>query len=389
MHRALRIAAIAVILAAGLLPAVARATVFGASVDGDFNYYARGAWSWKHVERSLRDLRATGATVARTGADWADTEPQRLRRRRPRFAWDHDDTIVRGLAEAHLRWEPSLDYTPQWAQRHIRPVRSGSLVSPLPPARVSVYAVYAAAVARRYGAGGAFWRQHPDLPREPVITYEIWNEPDCKWTWGPDVNLMDYARLYAAARRAIKHVDRRATVLTGGLAFTRSSLPRLLHAVRGLPLDAVAIHPYGINARATIALARWAQREMARHGRGRVPLIINEYGWNSVPHSWQAIPARRLAANVRQAIIGLSRVPHVREVLPFEWADSTWGLSDGALAAGIKRAQTTQRVTAEEEQPRHPGSQPERSRGQSPQAPPPAPRAAPQHRVRPHRRPLP
>jgi hypothetical protein len=323
-------------------PAAARATGFGASVDGDFNYYLLGSWSWSQLQQSLHNLRATGATLARTGSDWAGTQPRRPRRGRRRYDWKHDDVIVRGLAQAHLRWEPSLDYTPQWAQQHIRPARSGSLSSPLPPARFSVYGAYVAAFAHRYGAVGTFWRQHPHLPRLPVTTFEIWNEPDCKWTWGPGVDLEEYARLYTVARQAIKRVDRHSVVLTGGLAFTRSSLPRLLHAFQGMPLDALAVHPYGVNARATVAVARWAEHEMIVYGRGRVPLVVNEYGWNSVPKSWQAIPERILASNIRQAIVGLSRVPRVQQIIPFEWSDATWGLSGGALAAGIARARHTE-----------------------------------------------
>lgn len=315
----------------------AHAVVFGASVDGDFNYYERGQWSWSQVQDSLRSLRATGATVARTGSEWAQTEPRAPRPGRPRYDWSHDNSIVRGLASAHLRWQPSLDYTPRWAQQPIQAARHGGLVSALPPADNRVYGAYVAAFARRYGVGGSFWRSHPDLPAEPVTTFEIWNEPDCRWTWGPDVNLEDYARLYAVAYRAIKRVDRRAAVITGGLAFTRSSLPRLLHALRGVPVDGLAVHPYGANAQATIAVARWTERQMAAAGRGRTPLIVNEYGWNSVPQSWQSISKRALPVNVRRSIVGLARVPHVSAIIPFEWSDDSWGLNDGGLLSGIRQ----------------------------------------------------
>lgn len=115
--------------------------------------------------------------------------------------------------------------------------------------------------------------------------------------WGPDVNLQDYARLYGAAYRAIKDVDRHSGVIAGGLAFTRSSLPRLLHAFKGLPLDGLAVHPYAPDAAATITIVRWTQQQLVADHRGRTPLTVNEYGWNSVPKTWQAVPQRPPTAN--------------------------------------------------------------------------------------------
>ena len=250
-------------------PAAAHAVTFGASVDGDFSYYARGEWTWSEVQTSLQALRATGATVAQTGSDWSYTERRRPRHGHHRYDWSRDDTIVSGLARADLRWQPSLDYTPTWAQQHIKPARQRGLVSPLPPANDGVYAAYVAAFARRYGIDGTFWQTHQTLPFEPVTTFEIWNEPDCRWTWGPDVDLADYAHLYRAAYRAIKAVDPRASVVTGGLAFTYSSLDRMLRAMKGFPIDGIAVHPYGPNAGATIRVVTWTAKETERFGRGR------------------------------------------------------------------------------------------------------------------------
>lgn len=281
-----------------------------------------------------------GATVGRAGADWAATEPNRPVGGRARFDWTYDDMIATAMAQARLRWDPMLDYTPAWAQQHIRPAVSVTgLVSELPPADDRVYAAYAAAFAARYGAGGSFWRGHPGLPAEPVRTFEIWNEPDCRWTWGPDVDLRDYARLYATAYRAIKRVDPRSTVITGGLAFTRSSLPRLLRAFRGVPIDGLGVHPYGPTAEATIAVVRFTERLMTAYGRSATPLFVNEYGWNSVSGSWQAVPRDALHGDIVRSVVGLAAIEQVREVIPFEWADASWGLSDGALAGAISQAQ--------------------------------------------------
>lgn len=327
------------VLAAAVWPATAGAAVFGASVEGVFKYFVRGKWDEPRVHASLESLYAAGGRIGRSGADWATTEPYAPTPHEPRYDWRYDDLVVQELAIAHLRWEPTLDYTPKWAQEHIKPARRNGLVSPLPPAHYQVYATYAAAFARRYGVHGQFWRQNPSLPYEPVTTFEIWNEPDDRWTWGPPVNLQDYARLYALAYRAIKHVDPHSSVITGGLAFNQSSMPRLLRALHGLPVDGIAVHPYGRTAQATVAVVQWTAQEMALFGRRGTPIIVNEYGWNWKPAEWprQWAPKRTVARNVRLAISGLAKIPQVSQIIPFEWADAAWGLTNGGLSAAIKQ----------------------------------------------------
>jgi hypothetical protein len=336
----------ALLLAGCAWPAAAHAVVYGASVGGDFAYLARGTWTLDQVRTSLENLHAAGATVARADVDWARAEPHGPVDSHYHYDWRHDDLVAGALAAAHLHWDATLEYTPKWAQQHIKPAvyhgKGASFVAPLPPANDVVYAAFVGAFARRYGVHGTFWRSHKLLPQEPVKTFEIWNEPDDRWTWGPNVNLQDYARLYTAAYRAIKLVDRDSTVITGGLAFTRSSLPRMLKAFQGLPIDGLGVHPYGPDANATVATVRWTEAQMAAAGRGRTPLIVNEYGWNSGAGSWQSVSKRVLGRDVRRSVIGLSKIKQVSEVIPFQWSDPIWGLSDGSLASGIKQAHSLQ-----------------------------------------------
>ena len=184
---------------------------------------------------------------------------------------------------------------------------------------------------KRYGPHGAFWKANPKLPYVPVTSVEVWNEPDNLYDWGQHINLSDYARMYEAVRTAVHRVDRRARVMTGGLAWTESSLPRLLKAFRGKPMDALAIHPYGATPSQSIKVARDALADMRRYGRGRTPVSANEYGWTSIRHTWGSTNPKNVKSYAYTALIGLAKL-RLSEIVPFSWSDPSWGLSTGSFA---------------------------------------------------------
>ncbi|HEX8977586.1 MAG TPA: hypothetical protein VF781_13840 [Solirubrobacteraceae bacterium] len=321
------------------VPAAATATTFGAQVGGVFINQSRHIWSPAQVMSSLTSLYAAGGRVGRADSDWAGAEPRPPARGHHTYQWGYDDTLVGQMAQAGLRWEPTLQFAPRWAQAHrsnVLHLKTGRFVVPLPPARNADFAAYATAFMRRYGAHGSFWATHPSLPYLPVSTVEVWNEPDNTHNWGPQINLRDYANLYEAVRSAVHRVNRGARVLTGGLAWTRSSLPRLLKAFRGMPLDAVAIHPYAATPTGTIAVTRYALAEMRRQGRGATPTVVNEFGWTSVRGTWGSTSAGHVKPFVYQALVGLSKL-RLAAILPFEWASPSWGLNDGPFAQAVAR----------------------------------------------------
>ena len=239
------------------VPATASATTYGAGLGGVFINQQRGQWSAANVMSSLNALHAAGGRIGRADSDWAGAEPRPPVHGHHTYHWDYDDTIVSEMAQAHLTWEPTLEYAPKWAQEHkpdVLHLKSGRFVTPLPPAKNSNFAAYATAFMRRYGVHGSFWRAHSTLAYLPIKTVEVWNEPDNNHNWGPDVNLQQYATMYEAVRTAIHRVSRGTRVMTGGLAWTQSSLPRLLKAFDRKPIDAVAVHPSGPTQRGR---SRW------------------------------------------------------------------------------------------------------------------------------------
>jgi hypothetical protein len=321
------------------VPAAAGATTFGAEVGSDFTHQVRGEWSQTTVMRDLRSLYKAGGRVGRADSNWALTEPKAPVRGRHRYDWSYNDLIVSEMASARLHWEPTLTFAPRWAEVHhsnVLHLKSGRAIAHLPPARNATFAAYATAFMRRYGPHGAFWKANPELAYVPVTTVEVWNEPDNIHDWGTDINLSDYARMYEVVRSAVHRVYRRARVMTGGLAWTESSLPRLLKAFLGKPTDAVAIHPYGATPSQSIRVARDALADMRRYGRGRTPVSANEYGWTSIRHTWGSTSPRHVKSYAYEALIGLAKL-RLSEIVPFLWGNPTWGLDTGSFARALAK----------------------------------------------------
>jgi hypothetical protein len=151
-----------------------------------------------------------------------------------------------------------------------------------PPREPSEYAAYLTALVGRYGPGGTFWNERPELPRLPIRAWQIWNEPHLpfQWTVGPDVDwARGYARLLSAAYRAAKDADAGALVVLAGLTNASPQYLRDLYraGVRG-DFDVGAIHPYTSKPRNVLDLARRFRRVMRKHGDGQNRLWATELG---------------------------------------------------------------------------------------------------------------
>jgi hypothetical protein len=330
------------LLLALAIPATASARpTFGAEVGTEFILQTRSEVSATTVVSSLKALYKAGGRVGKVDSDWANAEPKAPVHGRHTYNWNYDDMMVTEMAQAKLRLEPSLELAPKWARAHradVLHLQKGKFVVPLPPGpnEYGNYDAYAKAFMRRYGYRGSFWSAHKSLSYEPVTTVEIWNEPDNTHNWGPQVNLQEYTRMYESVRSAIHSVNSHYRVVTGGLAWTQSSLPRLLKAFQGKPIDAVGFHPYASTPKGSLSLAHFAISELRRYGRGRTPLIANEFGWTSIRDTWGSTKPKLVKGYVYQALVGLGKLP-IAQLIPFSWSNTAWGLSDGPFAQAVAK----------------------------------------------------
>lgn len=186
------------------------------------------------------------------------------------IAGSNTDAVVELTAAAHLRLYPML----------------GLPKSHGPAADAAAMAAFVTSFAQRYGPGGSFWAQHPELPYLPVESYEIGNEPDITPTAPADQTSLHYAdpnayaEVYEAARAALHQVDPTAQAVVGGMldsgAIGLDQIEQYLNAIG--PMDAVGYHPYLYDVtrmeQDTVALRQW----LDARGYGGIPLDINEFG---------------------------------------------------------------------------------------------------------------
>ena len=264
--------------------------------------------------------------------------------------------LPRSLAGAGLRWQPVLGYSTLWASSL---PWQGWVSQFYPPVNDADFAAYAAAYAARYGRGGEFWAQHPELPARPVTTYEIWNEQNADGYWKPAPDPARYASLFAAAQDAIHAVDPAATVIIGGMArapwtgggyykdtdFVRD-MYRARPDLRGTT-GGVGYHPYSgtLAGRVTDVLANVRALRSALNGPETadpgLQIYVTEIGWataGSEPAEIPILTESQRASAMKTVADQLARSDcGVRQVLPHTWISPENQPYAGLSLASIER----------------------------------------------------
>jgi hypothetical protein len=274
-------------------------------------------------ERNLDRLRSTGAGMVRQTFDWT-----RIERAPGRYDLSFYDRYVAALARRHLRLLPILFGTPAF--------RSSAPAEPLrgtyPPRRPADMGEFGALLARRYGPGGSFWREHRGLPRLPVRSWQVWNEPNLPvyWPSGPDA--AQYVALLRATGRGIRRVDPGAEIVTAGLPDSRLGVPlrdyvAAMYAAGGADaFDALAVNPYGLDAHGVLDTVR-AVRTVAAENGDNPAVWVTELGWaTGGPPSDFKVSEPQQAELLEDTMRALARQRdrlRIRGVVYFNWRDST------------------------------------------------------------------
>jgi hypothetical protein len=212
------------------------------------------------------------------------------------YGWDGFDPIVADAARQRIEILPFLYGTPAWAANELDgyDCEGGECgtFAPTSEKALAAWGEWVGAVVDRYGPGGEFWAENPQLPEKPIRTWQIWNEQNSPSFYTPTPDPASYARVLAAAEKAIHRRDPEADVVLGGMfgtplkgelpAYTAWDFLDRLYEIEGAEdtFDGIGAHPYA----AKLAKAE-SQVELMRDSVERAGddagIWITEIGWAS------------------------------------------------------------------------------------------------------------
>jgi hypothetical protein len=279
----------------------------------------------------LELMREAGVQIVRLPLAWSGIQTQSSFEAEP--DWTHFDREVELAAEVGITVMPFVYSTPDWvAPRPIDlPVRSSW--------QRWAWANFLRAAAHRYGPGGVFWEEHPDLEYLPIRTWEIWNEENIV-TFAADPDPLEFATLIRIAGRILHRNSQSTKVIVGGLFGRPLQVPpnvasgdflSRLYRARNVKryFDGVALHPYVADARAMGTQLENLRRIMNLHDDNATPLYVTELGWGSRngPTRWE----RGLYGQARQLSKAFSMLSaqrlrwNVAAAWWFTWSDEGGG----------------------------------------------------------------
>lgn len=301
------------------------------------------ALGYMYKPGQIDNIAAAGVGTLRQTFDWS------YLRKGNSVSWDMLDRYVGGAAQRGITILPVLFNPP--AEFTTRPA-SGAERGFYPTADPATIGRYGAMLAARYGTRGSFWNENPQIPRLPIRSWQIWNEPNLPIYWRPDPQASAYAAMLRAASEQIKAVDPDAEIVTAGLPNSRivtavspfRFVRRVLRAAGPYSFDTLAVNAYAKTGKRTIKLVRRFRRMLDRHGARHVALRVTEFGWADrgpeVPRGTYTSGPRRQGKFIATALRGLWRARRalkLRGVVYYSWRDhplpeggrNFWGLYTG------------------------------------------------------------
>jgi Beta-galactosidase len=223
------------------------------------------------------DLGAESARMVRDGVQserfeiaWDLVEPQR-----GQYDFAATDRKVAAAASNGIDVLALVNRSPSWAAR-----TPGNPFSP--PRSPADYAAFVSTLIARYGPHGSFWAANPRLPRRPLRSWEIWNEPNLSVYFAQQPFAKPYARLLNAAYRAVKAADPGARVVMAGMAnYSWRDLATLYRAGIPLHFDVAAVHPFSGRPSNSVKITRLNRQVLDEHGARGKPIWLTELTWSS------------------------------------------------------------------------------------------------------------
>ncbi len=214
--------------------------------------------------------------------------------------WSSTDAAVENADRAGLDVLPFLAGPPEWAiaREGVGGVRA-PVSLPVKTAQQRLgWREFLRLEVFRYGPGGSFWSEHPELAARPIRTWQIWNEPNFKY-FDARPSPSQFGELVNNSYSALRSADPGARIVLGGL-FSRPKgggskatpkraylatdfLERMYRTTPGVrsKFAAVALHPYSYSYKHLPEEVEELRAVMAKEHDAGKALWITELGWSS------------------------------------------------------------------------------------------------------------
>ena len=302
-----------------------------------------------------------GVEWVRLSTSWRGEEPNPPIDGQHAYDWTFLDGAVRTLAANRLPFGLTLFTTPNWAVANADDIATCGAASA--PGDFEGLADYAAAVATRYGAGGAFWQENTDLEEVALYGIEVWNEPNWNAFWCPEPAPEAFAEAFVASAEAIDEVDPDIRVVTGGVTsvfdenqeavsqgmdaneFMRRALAHRPEISK--LADAIGFHPYAPDVAGVLDHVETFRDGLDEIGLGETPIEISEAGWPTQGPAYAVDEAERASLLPELARTAWSTGCNVDGLAIYAWrtpqsapdqSDLWYGIADPATAEPYESA---------------------------------------------------
>jgi hypothetical protein len=236
----------------------------------------------------LKTMVSSGVQSVRVAFSWAAAQPYKTDADVPddqtaKFtdvagvptSFEFSDMVVGDAARERISVLPTVLYAPQWDA-----VTNSSGVAY--PRQYAPYAAYLTALVGRYGPHGSFWRENPGIPKMPIRSWQIWNEPNLAYYWKQPF-ASSYVSLLKVAHAAVRKADPGARIVLGALTNTAWKSLGQIYKIKGAKdlFDVVSVNGFTKIPANVMLFMLFVRRAMARNGDGAKPLIATEISWPS------------------------------------------------------------------------------------------------------------
>jgi hypothetical protein len=236
----------------------------------------------------LKTMVASGVQSLRVAFSWAAAQPYKTDADVPGdqtanftdvggvpTSFQFTDTVVGDAARDRITVLPTVLYAPEWDAV----TNSSGVGYPRQPAP---YAAYVTALIGRYGPNGSFWRENPGIPKMPIRSWQIWNEPNLAYYWKQPF-ASSYVSFLKVAHAAVKKADPGARVVLGALTNTAWTSLGQIYRIKGAKnlFDVVAVNSFTKIPANVMLFMVFVRRAMAHFGDGAKPLMATELSWPS------------------------------------------------------------------------------------------------------------